>query len=156
MELLKNQKGVTLVEVLASIVILSIILISIMGFFPQMGLMNKQNEEKSQAINIAKEILVGWQESNEVKTFISQSDRIIGFTPSYVNENVNYTHFDYNKYPNYYYFETDKNQYNVEIKIKKSPDKSASVLHVHQIVIKLQNKKGNIIAETYGYITRRE
>ena len=46
MKLVENEKGLTLIEVLASIVILSIILVSIMNFFPQMGLMNKTNARK--------------------------------------------------------------------------------------------------------------
>ncbi|WP_312470999.1 type II secretion system protein [Neobacillus sp.] len=154
MELLKNEKGLTLIEVLLSIVILSMILLSIMSMFPQMGFVNKQNEDKAQAINMAKEILVNWQESNEVKTFIEKPDHITGFTPEFVNEKVNYTHFAYDKYPDYYYFGTTKDHYDVRIKIKKSPIKSSKVSHVHQIVVQLINKRGNIIAETYGYVTR--
>jgi type II secretory pathway component PulJ len=70
MELVKNEKGVTLIEVLAAIVILMIILGSVMNFFPQIGFVNKSNEEKAEAINTAKLILHNWQNDSNVKNFL--------------------------------------------------------------------------------------
>ncbi|CAH2716273.1 hypothetical protein BACCIP111895_03457 [Neobacillus rhizosphaerae] len=70
MKFCQNEKGVTLLEVLISIVILSIIFLSVMRFFPQMGFMNNQNAEKTQAINTAKEILIDWQNSPHAKAFL--------------------------------------------------------------------------------------
>lgn len=55
---LKNNKGLTLIEVLASIVILSIVIISFVALFPQMSLFNEKTEENLDAISIAKEVLV--------------------------------------------------------------------------------------------------
>jgi prepilin-type N-terminal cleavage/methylation domain-containing protein len=150
MENTQNEKGVTLIEVLASIVILSIILMSVMKFFPQMGFMNKQNEDKTQAINIAKEILINWQESSEVKWFLVKKDQVTGFIS--VDAKVEYKNF--NSDADYYYFETSKDIYNVHIKIKKSPSTSSRLSSVHSIVIQLLNKKGNVVSETYGYVKR--
>lgn len=48
-----NERGISLVEVVASIVILAIILISIVNLLPQMGLKNNQNEDKQVAVNSA-------------------------------------------------------------------------------------------------------
>ncbi|MFC4800979.1 prepilin-type N-terminal cleavage/methylation domain-containing protein [Neobacillus sp. GCM10023253] len=154
MELLKNEKGLTLLEVLISIVLLSMVLLTTMSFFPQMGLVNKQNEEKTQAINSAKEVLINWQESTVVKTYLASDNQTAGFTPAYVDEKVNYTFFSSTKYTGYYYFETTKNNYNAQIKIKKSPNKSSSISYVHQIIVQLINKRGNVVAETFGYVTR--
>ncbi|MEH7332701.1 type II secretion system protein [Neobacillus drentensis] len=150
----KNEKGLTLIEVLISIVILSMVLLTTMSFFPQMGFVNKQNQDKTQAINTAKEVLINWQESNEVKTFLAIDNQTTGFTPAYVNELVNYSFFSYDKFPGYYYFETTRDNYNVHIKIKKSPNTSSSVSYVHSMVVQLLNKRGNIIAETFGYVKR--
>ena len=154
MKILKNEKGFTLIEVLASIVILSLVLISIMSIFPQMGMVNNQNEQKTQAINTAKEVLISWQDSTVVKTFLQSSSQTTGFNPAYVNEDVNYTVFSNTKFANYYYFETTKDEYKVQIKLKKTPNKSSKISFVHQIDVQLFNSKGIMVAETYGYVIR--
>ncbi|MEH7417112.1 type II secretion system protein [Neobacillus drentensis] len=154
MEILKNEKGLTLIEVVVSIVILSIVLISLMSIFPQMSLLNNQNEQKTQAINTAKEVLINWKESQVVKTFLQSSNQTTGFTPAYVDENINYTLFSLTKFTNYYYFETTKDEYKVQIKIKRTPDNNSNNSFVNQIDVQLFNSKGNMVAETYGYVIR--
>lgn len=57
-----NENGLTLVEVLASIVLLIIVFITFIHFFPQMATTNQKNIEKNRAINIAKEELMYWQD----------------------------------------------------------------------------------------------
>ncbi|OLS41521.1 prepilin-type N-terminal cleavage/methylation domain-containing protein [Bacillus sp. MRMR6] len=155
MKLLNNEEGVTLVEVLASITLLSIVLISMMGIFPQMGMLNNHNEDKAQAINIVKEVLIDWQDAAEVKAFIKEKNHTVGFTPIAGNDKVAYTNFYYDVPDSgFYYFETTKAQYDVKIKIKKSPKINASTTQVNQIIVQLFNERGNIISETYGYVKR--
>jgi prepilin-type N-terminal cleavage/methylation domain-containing protein len=152
MEILKNEKGVTLLEVLISMAILSIILISFMNFFPQMGFINKQNEDKVQAINLAKDILIKWQDSHDVSGFLVNSTETTGFISTDPDLD-----FDAAKFKNeggYYYFETTKDIYNVKVRIKNTPDKSSSKTHVHSILVQLLNNKGNVVSETYGYVKR--
>ncbi|SER85729.1 hypothetical protein [Psychrobacillus sp. OK032] len=55
---IKNTEGLTLIEVLASIVLLSIVIISFISIFPQMTLMNTKTEDNLQAANVGKELLV--------------------------------------------------------------------------------------------------
>jgi uncharacterized pyridoxamine 5'-phosphate oxidase family protein len=154
MKILKGEKGVTLVEVLASITLLSIVLITTMNIFPQMGMLNKHNEDKAQAINMAKEILIDWQEADEVEEFIKEN-RTSGFTPIAGNPKVAYTNFSYDtEADGYYYFITTKDQYDVHIKIKKSPKINSSSGQVNQITVQLLNERGNVVSETYGYVKR--
>lgn len=54
---LDNQNGLTLLEVLISIVILSIILTSFAGFFSQSALFVKKNEEKLSTSQTAQQIV---------------------------------------------------------------------------------------------------
>jgi prepilin-type N-terminal cleavage/methylation domain-containing protein len=150
MKIFRNQKGVTLIEVLLSIVLLSSILLTTMRFFPQMGLLNKQNEDKAHAVNVAKEILINWQESSDVKWFLVQTDHLTGFTST--DSKVVYNKFKSDG--NYYYFETSKDIYKVNIKIKKLPITNSRLSSVNSIVIQLLNKKGNVVSETFGYIKR--
>ena len=50
-----NEKGLTLVEVLASLVILGIVFIGFMIIFPQMTLFNKKTEIKLETMNLARQ-----------------------------------------------------------------------------------------------------
>ncbi|MDR7001471.1 type II secretion system protein [Neobacillus niacini] len=135
----KNQKGLTLVEVLVSVVILSIILLSIMKLFPQMVFMNIQNLNKSQAINTAKQVLVTWQNSNDVKNYLD--DNTTGSLPGLYNDDGTY-----------YYCETSEGSFSANIKIKKASDLSTGPIEEHFIQVSLINDKGIKVSETFGYI----
>lgn len=50
-----NDKGLTLVEILAAVVILSILSIGIMSIFPQMTLFNAKTETKLDTMNLARQ-----------------------------------------------------------------------------------------------------
>ncbi|NRD76014.1 prepilin-type N-terminal cleavage/methylation domain-containing protein [Bacillus sp. BRMEA1] len=51
-----NQKGLTLIEILISIVLLTVILTSFMGFFTQSAIFNKHNNVKLDTIQTAQKI----------------------------------------------------------------------------------------------------
>ncbi|OIK16960.1 hypothetical protein BIV60_01400 [Bacillus sp. MUM 116] len=135
----KNQKGLTLVEVLVSIVILSIIFLSVIKFFPQMGYVNSQNLNKSQAINTAKQVLVKWKNSTVVKNYLD--DSTTGSLPGLYKEDGTF-----------YYCKTSEGNFSVNIKIKKASDLSTGPIEQHFIQVSLINDKGIIVSETFGYI----
>ncbi|MCA0150485.1 prepilin-type N-terminal cleavage/methylation domain-containing protein [Rossellomorea vietnamensis] len=135
-----NEKGITLLEVLVSITILSVILLSITNFFPQMGMMNEHNGAKSQGVNEAKEILVKWKASREVRKFL--------IDPAPINRPVEYKSED----NTYFYFNTSEQNFDIHIKIKKKSDLNSTPSKAHFIEIKLQ-KDHHIVSETYGYIS---
>lgn len=62
-----NDKGLTLVEVLAAVVILGILFVGIMSIFPQMTLFNAKTEIKLDTMNLARQEMAnivgaaGWQ-----------------------------------------------------------------------------------------------
>ena len=119
-----------------------------------MGTVNNLNQDKAQATNIAKGNYNQLGEFTVVQTFLRSSSQTSGFLPTHVNDFVHYTNFDPNKFTGYYYFETTKDSYDVEIKIKKSPNNSSNNSHIHQIIVQLLNKRGNVVSETFGYIKR--
>ncbi|MDN3018503.1 prepilin-type N-terminal cleavage/methylation domain-containing protein [Paenibacillus sp. BSR1-1] len=146
MELSKNEKGLTLIEVLISIVILSMILLTTMSFFPQMGLMNNQNKVKTQGINTAKELLLKWQnDSDRLNLFFKNPNASI------IAEYKPITGKDY------YNFETVEGDFFVNIQIKINPSKESKIYNAHQIFIKLykNNKRDIAVSETYGYVKVR-
>ncbi|MFC5733675.1 type IV pilus modification PilV family protein [Cytobacillus gottheilii] len=57
-KILSSTKGLTLIEVLASLTILSIVLIGIMSFFTQAFSYTNKNETKTAAVNVARNALM--------------------------------------------------------------------------------------------------
>jgi len=141
MELVKNDEGVTLVEVLAAMAILSIILISLLNFFPQMSMVNKYNEDKAQAINSAKELLLEWQEKSEIKNYIDDPSILstLSIDPPQITDN-------------YYIFETTHDNFDAIVKINKIPSKASEFSNAHLMVVQLFDQKNNLIGEIYGYM----
>lgn len=137
MRIKNNEDGLTLIEILVSIVLLSIIFLSIVKFFPQMGFFNKENENKSIAINYAKNVLKQWQSSDDVVNFLKSPATVV--LPGYDHQDSNY-----------YYFKTKQGEFDVNIKLKINSDLNSNPIKTHLIDIQL--RKGNVVSETYGYI----
>ncbi|WP_078381916.1 type IV pilus modification PilV family protein [Sutcliffiella halmapala] len=57
MKLISNEKGVTLIELLASIVILSIVILGLLTFFSQLMSHSLKVEDKLTTINLAEKVL---------------------------------------------------------------------------------------------------
>lgn len=54
---IRNNKGLTLVEILAALVVLGIVLVSFMSFFTQSAKFTAHNDEKLTAVQVAEEIV---------------------------------------------------------------------------------------------------
>lgn len=136
---IQNERGLTLLEVLLSIVILTIVLVSVMKFFPQMGMMNKQNEEKLVSVNLMKKVLHDWQHKSDVKKLLNgeiSADSI--------------TQFKEEK-DDYYLFEQTKDNFRVEIFIQRNSDLESEPTKAHQINIRFFDDNNIKTAETFGY-----
>ena len=55
---LKNNSGFTLIEILASVVLLTVVLSMFLSIFPQMANMNNRTGDNLDAANVGKEVLV--------------------------------------------------------------------------------------------------
>lgn len=145
---LLNQKGLTLLEVLLSVTILMIILVTIIKFFPQMGMMNKINGDKQQAVNYAKEELIYWQNAN-FKDFLLNSNESSFATsklPSGIKSDVTYHK------PYYILKAEDKiGDFFVEIWLEEEPDLVNGPTKANVMIIKIVNDKNSVVSETYGY-----
>jgi competence protein ComGC len=145
MNFFKSEKGVTLVEVLASITLLSIVLITLMNIFPQMGMMNNHTKLKAQGVNTAKEVLLKWQNDHDkLKNFFATPD--VSVIPEYKPISGNAYNFEY-----------VNGEFLVNVKINKNFSKSSDLYNAHLIVVKLYNinKTDTVVSETYGYVKIR-
>ena len=66
--LMKNEKGLTLVEILAALVILGIVLVSVMSFFTQSAKFTASNYEKLTNVQVAEEVIAEVREGAYVRS----------------------------------------------------------------------------------------
>jgi prepilin-type N-terminal cleavage/methylation domain-containing protein len=131
-----NEKGMTLVEILAALVILGIVFIGFMTIFPQMTNFNEKTGNKLSAMNEARVILDNYK-------------------------NLSYSLNDFTLENGYrekdgVWIRTEKSDFGeVEYRIEKQPALPAGdaegELSLHEINISIQ-KDSKVISETFGYI----
>ncbi|MCA1055242.1 prepilin-type N-terminal cleavage/methylation domain-containing protein [Rossellomorea aquimaris] len=142
--MVRNEKGVTLVEILAAVTILSIILVSIFNLFPQIGMMNQQNAMKLKGMNTAKGVLVEWSNREDVKSFVLSSGT--GSPPD------GYQSAESDG-KDYYLFTIEEASVDKLIKINKSPTLDNDAGKTYLIQVELKDKKGRLVSETFGYVS---
>ena len=137
----QNEKGMTLVEILAALVILGIVFIGFMSVFPQMTLFNAKTKDKLETMNLAKQELVELQESNHLL-----------FDKSFFELTSDYERYIYDEKG--YRFEVD---YYIQPDLKRDSDVAGSI-SLNKVHIKVKkegaSKQDSIISETYGYFTQ--
>ncbi|MCS1391339.1 type II secretion system protein [Lysinibacillus boronitolerans] len=144
-----NERGISLIEVVASIVLLAIILVSIINLLPQMGKKNNQNEDKQIAVNLASKELAYWQSAlqsdfntllanpNGTFSFIKPDDKL-----TYDNDTITITTTT----------KSAPSKYKTEIKITRKPDLKTSPTKANQISIFIYKNSNILVTEIYGYV----
>ncbi|PIC87239.1 hypothetical protein CSV72_04495 [Sporosarcina sp. P20a] len=137
----KNERGFTLVEILASLTILGIVFISFMTIFPQMVNVNERTETKLQTMNIARKELVDLKRNSTVLNASTKTKDSLG--PD-----------------DYEIYSIERSDYVLEVEChnvgnqtcsgvgKKEPER---VRELYRINIKIL-KEEKVISETFGYI----
>ncbi|WP_175990186.1 prepilin-type N-terminal cleavage/methylation domain-containing protein [Bacillus sp. Marseille-Q1617] len=139
-----NEKGVTLIEILAAVTILSIILVSIFRLFPQVGMMNQQNELKIKGMHMAKGVLVEWSDRSDVRSFLLDEDT--GSSPEGFQAAESATE-------DYYLFIIEESSFEKHIKINKLPSLENGAGKTYLIQVELLDKRGTLVSKTFGYIS---
>lgn len=165
-----TQKGLTLVEVLAALVILGIVFVGFMTVFPQMTLFNAKTETKLDTMNLAREEMnkiVNIDEWNEVNIINNSESKVI-LNPFYStlvdtsdpntwfeeqqNDDGSITVKEYNRYllKNNLY-----NDYTFELLIYIEPDLEGTI-SLHKTILRVRTSNEKVSSETYGYIEVKE
>lgn len=118
----QKQEGFTLIEVLLSIVLLSIILTSFLGFFTQSAIFTIKNQEKLSAAQTAQKV-VSLVEINTTKTQL-RSKNIINESGKVVSPGTVYN--DKSKFEELFKFKVDTH-FKVEIQFSDGPTDSRLV-----------------------------
>ncbi|WP_341201540.1 type II secretion system protein [Planomicrobium okeanokoites] len=107
-----NEKGLTLVEVLAALVILGILFVGIMTIFPQMTLFNEKTEAKLDTMNLARQEMAAITAQDKWERLLVPGTDVVDATlPDFLQESkvvsemelLNYT-LDPNVYGDYIKF----------------------------------------------------
>ncbi|MEK5069476.1 type IV pilus modification PilV family protein [Sporosarcina sp. FSL K6-1508] len=139
-----GEGGLTLVEVLAALVILSIVFVGFMLIFPQMTTFNKKTGTKLETMNVARQEIVDIQiptykkplNEDDIKSNISPDENTV---ITLVNLHNNKLRVSYTK-----------NNHDYEADFDKSEDLSGNTA-LYKVHLKVMID-GKVNSETYGYI----
>lgn len=144
---LKNNSGFTLIEILASVVLITVVLSMFLSIFPQMANMNNRTGDNLEAANVGKEVLVKMKKLS-YENITSKTNLPIA--------NTTYTNSTSNIQINGTYVTNVKN-YNVEININKTHDVevNSSTTRLRRFSIEiLDDQNKNTLTTTYGYLQK--
>ena len=147
MNLNKSQKGLTLIEVVASIVILSIVLILGMSIFSQMEKTNSNSKENIDTANIGKELLFELKKlnfSNISNTSLHEINKNFPIEVMTLEDNGD----DLSLIGTYQYL---NKIYGVNIYISK--DVEIGTRSHRRVMIDIKNSRDNISSTVHGYLT---
>lgn len=141
---MKNEKGMTLVEVLAALIILVLVITVFLQFLPQLATTNKKNVEKNQAINLAEEELLLWKDtiSDDLDSFKANAiETNCSFDNSkvcYVIEKVDLQVDNYNS------------EFYVSINLQKEYESDLTARRLH---ITINNRENDTkFSEAFGFV----
>lgn len=148
---LKKQNGFTLIEILASIIILSIILITFFSFFSQSINFSKANEEEYAAIHLAEQIWVNLNKSVDNSPSNPNFKQNLNLT-TYNTAQQNALNVDQNGFididGNGIINEMDQYKLNLVIQLESN----FTNFDIYFVNIRIVDKNNHVLTETYGYL----
>ncbi|MCP2035128.1 prepilin-type N-terminal cleavage/methylation domain-containing protein [Planomicrobium sp. HSC-17F08] len=148
-KLIKNEQGLTLVEILATLVLLGIVFVGIMSVFSQMTLFNDKTYTKLETMNLARQEMAEMKAIDFTKSLVlseltSSPANYIKQSAALQKDSINNT---------FYLFTKNKDDYTYELRFynvpKLSGESRAGELHQVHLIVRTGTK---INSETYGYI----
>lgn len=136
-----NEKGMSLVELLAAITILGIVIVTSMSLFPQITKFNMKTENKLETMNEARIKLEQVKENPQMlcSSHKVENNGIITFSQEYG---------DY-KYEIEYYLKDILS--NKKVDICKTPKQTTPVIRLNQVHIKVFDDD-KLTSEIFGYV----
>jgi prepilin-type N-terminal cleavage/methylation domain-containing protein len=148
----KNQHGVSLVEILAAVTILSIVFVSFLSFFPQASKHSNKTGEMLSAVNLAKEKLVIVKSNQNIK------DLLIGSSNDLSRSNYSNLKLtnDIQVADNQFELNSEDDVYKTTILIDTHKVSYGNLIvtdNLYKTYIVITNKKGEKVSDLFGYIT---
>ncbi|RBW71585.1 type IV pilus modification PilV family protein [Bacillus taeanensis] len=133
----KKEDGFTLLEVLLSLSILSIVLLTFSGLFLQSTFFSSKNEDHLAAVHLAPEVLI------EVKQTLNPSN--------FLNLSSSYTVTEFNSTFNANLHEQLDYYISIDVHYEEDQQITDNLLHIYIKIYTLENNQEKILIETFGY-----
>lgn len=147
----KCEEGLTLIEVLASLVILGIVFIGFMNIFPQMTVFNEKTETKLDTMNLARQEIV------EIKSYklsdpltFEQVSKFIPIARKISREDSEDIEIEYEKSD--YKYRVIINKDNALKDEEGLPSIKANNIGLYQVHVQMFTDGEQMSSETYGYL----
>ena len=152
-----NEDGLTLVEVLASVVILSIVILTSLTFFSQALFFSAKEEDNLTGVNIAEKILFDVVENPQLIEHIKENEYWCGETPLNVGIELSsiITNVPYDSEKRLFYYVINDRKYYSEIFICHTEEENNLELYRSHIKIYLEegtNPRAKLVYDTFQYI----
>ncbi|GKV70495.1 hypothetical protein NCCP2716_29930 [Sporosarcina sp. NCCP-2716] len=141
---MKNEAGLTLVEILAALVILGIIFVSFMTIFPKMNHFNERTESKLVTMNLAKQELAELKES---PSLLTSERKLKNSTTAEPYETYDFSQADY-------IVEVDCYDTQPGSKPNYTCSDPAKEPRLHRMHIRVK-ENGKVTSESFGYLEIR-
>lgn len=138
---LNQSEGFTLIEILASIVILGIILITFLSFFSQSMLFSSKVEQNLSAVNIADRVLYEFKENIDASSLVKQS------CPGTTQTSLTFLPQDHT---GQHYYEVNSQKYYPTIIICQTNDEEQ--LNLYRTHVQIFDKDSKLLSELTDYI----
>lgn len=151
-----NQKGLTLIELLAAITIIGIILIGFVTFFAQSINFSVKVEDNLSSVNIAEKFLYEVKSNNQVISALQSGNEYACDTNPFTVSGTDLAltiDSDYNDY----FYEVNNNGYYPDVTIcRNTEEKNLDLYRVHVAVFVYENQNKQLASEVHGYINMRD
>lgn len=158
MENYHTQKGLTLVEVLAALVIIGIVFIGFMTIFPQMTLNNEKTETKLDTMNLAREEMTKltgptYTETDLVNLSTKFMDILNVDNEGNIDPNKPYTVTKANENTEYksYKVENKNSDYTFTVNVFNVKEIEGAV-SLYKVILKIYTGGTTPNSETYGFL----
>ncbi|MER2060024.1 MAG: prepilin-type N-terminal cleavage/methylation domain-containing protein [Niallia sp.] len=149
---IQNDKGISLIEILVSIVLLGILITSFLTFFPQVSSFNQKTDERLTSVTIAKSWLV--QAQNSESTLYKQLINLTENPTATINTgNLPLTNIKRNSDSIELIFK--ENNYFIHLYLFHEEEILQGVNTLYKIRIDVFDKQDKLNSNIYGYITKK-
>ena len=152
---ISNERGLTLIELLASIIILSIVILTFLSFFTNAFRFNAINSDSIQAMNIAREqqAMIKENDSDIHQLLVNNSLTAEAAIRLHVNNSIEKTE---KNGKDYYILKSTNTDYDITIAIEKDTHLTETFNDLHEVHVEVK-KNGKLLSETYTYFeSKRE
>jgi competence protein ComGC len=155
-KILSSQRGVTLIEIMAAFVVLTVIIISFMGFFTNAFKYNSMTSDQLQGVNVMRAVKSELRSSSFIKKFIGriQSNSVVLSKDDVIYDGLGLlgdVERTYKEEEPYYLLKLDQEPYYIHIFIREDEDYKDDEISLFRMYLQVYNHS-KMLSDTFTYI----